>query len=283
MSTTPNIYDPQLIFYGPHPCERCERTIVKVAREQGGHEFDAPIVAYPNSHWIGHVCRKGTDLDQILSPSKEADAADLATCVPASPPSVEPPEKQRCPRCEYDQPSRHMIHGGLRCPNCGHRWDAQKVDVSRRADVTLGEPLCKNCGRPAERHQGERCPRRVGYHPSERYEPVAEPAATPRSSAEATSETLNCAAILREFGYGEATARMEQAVATLCARLASTTASLDAMRVERDGLKEAINRFAETFDAWMALPDDDTLLPEYVAMSAARERLLLLRSPEAGT
>lgn len=61
------------------------------------------------------------------------------------------------------------------------------------------------------------------------------------------------------------------------------SASLDAMRVERDGLKAAINQFADTFDTWMALPDDYTLLPEYVAMSAARERLLSLRSPEAGT
>lgn len=46
-----------LIYYGPHPCEKCGLSIVKVSAEQGGQELDVPSgIVYPNSMWRPHVC-----------------------------------------------------------------------------------------------------------------------------------------------------------------------------------------------------------------------------------
>jgi hypothetical protein len=45
------------IFYGPHPCARCGKTIVKASYEQGGEEFDYPDgPIYPNTEWHRHCC-----------------------------------------------------------------------------------------------------------------------------------------------------------------------------------------------------------------------------------
>lgn len=47
-----------LVFYGPHPCERCGEEIAKVAREQGGDEYQYPEgPVYPNSEWRPHKCK----------------------------------------------------------------------------------------------------------------------------------------------------------------------------------------------------------------------------------
>ena len=46
---------PEIIYYGPYPCERCGRAICKASREQGGIEFDYPQTPiYPNTNWVRH-------------------------------------------------------------------------------------------------------------------------------------------------------------------------------------------------------------------------------------
>lgn len=45
------------IFYGPHPCEKCGRMIVKAARADGGAEYNWPDEGpYPNTGWWRHRC-----------------------------------------------------------------------------------------------------------------------------------------------------------------------------------------------------------------------------------
>lgn len=45
------------VFYGPHPCERCGKTICKAARGEGGIEYDYPEgPIYPNTRWTKHDC-----------------------------------------------------------------------------------------------------------------------------------------------------------------------------------------------------------------------------------
>jgi hypothetical protein len=60
------------IFYGPYPCERCDKTIVKASRQQGGEEFnypDGPI--YPNTEWKRHDC-SGEKASVAPSPQENA-------------------------------------------------------------------------------------------------------------------------------------------------------------------------------------------------------------------
>lgn len=41
--------DEDIIYYGPHPCERCGHMIVKMGKEFGGNSFDQPLgPVYPN-------------------------------------------------------------------------------------------------------------------------------------------------------------------------------------------------------------------------------------------
>jgi len=45
------------VFYGPHECHRCGKTIVKASYTQGGEEFDQPDgPIYPNTEWTRHNC-----------------------------------------------------------------------------------------------------------------------------------------------------------------------------------------------------------------------------------
>jgi hypothetical protein len=49
--------DPRIIYYGPHECDVCGRTICRVALEQGGDKFDYPEgPIYPNTEWRKHSC-----------------------------------------------------------------------------------------------------------------------------------------------------------------------------------------------------------------------------------
>ena len=47
----------KIIYYGPHTCENCGVSIVKMGTEWGGNAFtnpEGPI--YPNTEWFPHVC-----------------------------------------------------------------------------------------------------------------------------------------------------------------------------------------------------------------------------------
>ena len=47
------------VFYGPHPCDVCGKTIAVASRTQGGEKFeypDGPI--YPNTVWARHNCER---------------------------------------------------------------------------------------------------------------------------------------------------------------------------------------------------------------------------------
>lgn len=51
--TLPN----KTIFYGPHECDICGKTICKTAIEQGGEAYDYPSgIIYPNTEWKKHSC-----------------------------------------------------------------------------------------------------------------------------------------------------------------------------------------------------------------------------------
>jgi hypothetical protein len=51
------LVDQRLIFYGPHECDSCGKTIIKLAREQGGAPIDYPSgPIYPNIQWRIHIC-----------------------------------------------------------------------------------------------------------------------------------------------------------------------------------------------------------------------------------
>ena len=47
----------KIVYYGPHTCENCGVSIVKMGTEWGGNAFtnpEGPI--YPNTEWFPHVC-----------------------------------------------------------------------------------------------------------------------------------------------------------------------------------------------------------------------------------
>lgn len=47
----------KIIYYGPHACDNCSATIVKMGLEFGGNMFDQPSgPIYPNTEWHVHVC-----------------------------------------------------------------------------------------------------------------------------------------------------------------------------------------------------------------------------------
>ncbi len=52
------IRDPKGIWYGPHECNGCGTTIVKLSKEQGNISLDAPFNHhYPNFQWKKHTCK----------------------------------------------------------------------------------------------------------------------------------------------------------------------------------------------------------------------------------
>jgi hypothetical protein len=54
------IRDPYTVWYGPHPCEFCNRKIVRSSLESGGLSLEASDHDhhYPNYRWMEHVCSK---------------------------------------------------------------------------------------------------------------------------------------------------------------------------------------------------------------------------------
>lgn len=56
------------VFYGPHPCKACGKTITKASHHQGGEEFDYPDgPIYPNTEWRRHDCDRS--IEQVVNPS----------------------------------------------------------------------------------------------------------------------------------------------------------------------------------------------------------------------
>jgi len=52
------IRDADIIWYGPHNCNKCGNIIIKSAHQQGGVELDAGDFNhnYPNWKWTLHKC-----------------------------------------------------------------------------------------------------------------------------------------------------------------------------------------------------------------------------------
>lgn len=51
------IKDPKGVWYGPHECNGCGSTVVKLSIQQGGITLDAPFGHhYPNHVWEKHEC-----------------------------------------------------------------------------------------------------------------------------------------------------------------------------------------------------------------------------------
>ena len=62
MNLTPEeawkIKDPAGVWYGPHECNGCGATVVKLSVAQGGIALDAPHNHhYPNHIWQKHICK----------------------------------------------------------------------------------------------------------------------------------------------------------------------------------------------------------------------------------
>lgn len=52
------IYDPSVVWYGPHACQTCGNLIVQSSAESGAIALDAPFEHhYPNHRWVEHECR----------------------------------------------------------------------------------------------------------------------------------------------------------------------------------------------------------------------------------
>lgn len=47
----------RIVYYGPHACSNCGRTVCKMGHEWGGTMFSYPQgPIYPNTEWHPHVC-----------------------------------------------------------------------------------------------------------------------------------------------------------------------------------------------------------------------------------
>lgn len=66
------------IFYGPHECDVCGKTICKVSKDQGGEEYDYPTgIIYPNTEWKKHSCGDLKDVIRDLRKKiKEVEGKD---------------------------------------------------------------------------------------------------------------------------------------------------------------------------------------------------------------
>lgn len=66
------------IFYGPHKCHYCEKTICKASVEQGGVEYEYPEgPIYPNTKWIRHYCYQQERYEDERRPSKRVKRGEL--------------------------------------------------------------------------------------------------------------------------------------------------------------------------------------------------------------
>lgn len=82
-------------YYGPHPCDNCGVSIVKMAQEFGGNAFTAPEgPIYPNTEWHVHICdphnvyvRKGKDARKFVrnhvAPSLEGSPSEWLPVIAA--------------------------------------------------------------------------------------------------------------------------------------------------------------------------------------------------------
>ena len=53
------VYDPDIVWYGPHACNVCGREVVKSSNDSGGVMLDAPQEHhYPNHLWRLHNCEE---------------------------------------------------------------------------------------------------------------------------------------------------------------------------------------------------------------------------------
>jgi hypothetical protein len=60
--------EPEVIFYGPHPCHSCGVIVCKTSVEHGGMAFDYPSEPiYPNTNWAQHVCRTEPNAQEIAA------------------------------------------------------------------------------------------------------------------------------------------------------------------------------------------------------------------------
>lgn len=52
--------NPDVVWYGPHACNKCGEMIVKSSFESGGMELDADDANhhYPNFRWQRHICHQ---------------------------------------------------------------------------------------------------------------------------------------------------------------------------------------------------------------------------------
>lgn len=73
------IRDPNVVWYGPHACNKCGKMIVKSSFETGGKELDAEDYNhhYPNFRWHQHVCdpKDIAGLPSAMTP----DVAEMAS------------------------------------------------------------------------------------------------------------------------------------------------------------------------------------------------------------
>jgi hypothetical protein len=63
----------KVVYYGPHSCANCGKTVVKMGVEFGGNAFDYPDEPiYPNTEWHVHICDprlgKTCTLGEMINP-----------------------------------------------------------------------------------------------------------------------------------------------------------------------------------------------------------------------
>lgn len=74
-----SINNPQIIYYGPHPCDLCGTVIVRGSIEQGFGlmRLDYPDEAiYPNHKWTEHVCSSKPAANYIPTVSEALESAN---------------------------------------------------------------------------------------------------------------------------------------------------------------------------------------------------------------